>query len=116
MEDCLFCKIIEGKISSDKVYEDEFVLAFKDIHPVAPIHVLVIPKKHIKDVNELDEENIKYISKVYLAIKKVAKICNIDESGYRVICNAGEDGGQVVHHIHFHLLGGRHLGSKLVKE
>ncbi len=116
MEDCLFCKIIKGEIGSEKVYENDYVLAFQDIHPVAPVHVLVIPKIHIKDMNEITEENSEYIRQVYLAIKEVAKISGVDESGYRVICNCGEDGGQVVHHIHYHLLGGKHLGSKIVHE
>lgn len=116
MEDCLFCKIIKGEVGSEKVYENEYVLAFKDIHPVAPVHILVIPKIHIKDMNEVTEENSEYIRHVYLAIKEVAKIAGVNESGYRVICNCGEDGGQVVHHIHYHLLGGKHLGSKIVHE
>lgn len=116
MEDCLFCKIIKGEVGSEKVYENEYVLAFKDIHPVAPVHVLVIPKIHIKDMNSVNEENSEYIRQVYLAIKEVAKISGVDESGYRVICNCGEDGGQVVHHIHYHLLGGKHLGAKIVHE
>jgi len=114
MQDCLFCKIIKGEIPSDKVYENDYVLAFKDINPVAPVHVLVVPKLHIKDMNGINEDNSEYMSHVYLAIKEVAKITNVDEKGYRVICNCGEDGGQVVHHIHFHLLGGKHLGSKIV--
>ncbi len=113
MEDCLFCKIVKGEVPSEKVYEDEYVLAFKDIHPVAPVHVLVIPKVHIKDYNELSVENIEHIDKVQLAIKEVAKVCGVDKEGYRVICNTGENGGQVVHHIHFHLIGGRKLGTKI---
>ncbi len=113
MEDCLFCKIIDKKIPSEIVYENDYVLAFKDIHPVAPVHVLVIPKVHIKDYNEVNMENIEYISNVQLAIKEVARVCNVDKDGYRVICNTGENGGQVVHHIHFHLIGGKKLGSKI---
>ena len=112
-DDCLFCKIIKGEVPSTKVYEDEYVLAFKDIHPVAPVHVLVIPKKHIKDYNEVNDDSIEYISKVQLAIKEVAKVCNVHDEGYRVICNTGENGGQVVQHIHFHLIGGKKLGSKI---
>lgn len=113
--DCLFCKIIEGIIPSEKVYEDEYVLAFKDIHPVAPVHVLVIPKKHIKDVNDVTEENSIYVSKVMIAIKEVAKISGIYDNGYRIISNIGEDGGQVVPHLHFHVLGGQKMGPKLIK-
>lgn len=114
MEDCLFCKIIKGEIPSDKVYEDEYVLAFKDIHPVAPVHVLVIPKIHIQDYSFLNEENVHFIAKVQLAIKEVAKICNIADDGYRVICNTGKNGGQVVNHMHFHVIGGKNLGPKIV--
>lgn len=115
MENCLFCKIIKGEIPSDKVYEDDYVLAFKDIHPVAPVHVLVIPKLHIKDYNDISEENVEYITKVQLAIKEVAKICDISNDGYRVISNTGKDGGQVVNHIHFHVVGGKKLGPKIIE-
>ncbi len=110
--DCLFCAIIEGKIPSTKVYEDEFVLAFKDINPNAPVHVLVVPKVHIESVDCVNTENVDAISKVMLAIPKVAKECNL-ENGYRVITNVGEDGGQTVKHIHFHILGGEKLPVKL---
>jgi len=116
MDDCLFCKIIKGEVGCEKVYESEYVLAFKDIHPVAPVHVLVIPKIHIQCMNDITSENSEYIRQVNIAIKEVAKISGISESGYRVICNCGEDGGQVVKHIHFHLLGGKHLGSKIVND
>lgn len=112
--ECLFCKIIEGVIPSDKVYEDEFVLAFKDINPVTKVHVLVIPKLHIKNVNELSEENSSYLLGIFDAIKKVAKICNIFESGYRVITNCGTDAYQTVKHLHFHVLGGEPLGEKII--
>jgi histidine triad (HIT) family protein len=116
MEDCLFCNIINKKIPSKIVYENDYVIAFEDIHKVAPIHVLIVPKKHIRDMNEIDESNSKYIEQVYLSIKHIAKLLDIHDSGYRVICNTGDDGGQVIYHIHFHLLGGKHLGSKLVKD
>ena len=87
MDNCLFCKIIKGEIPCDKVYENEYVLAFKDIHPVAPVHVLVIPKIHISSTNDITEENSEYIKYVQLALKEVAKLCDVYESGYRVICN-----------------------------
>ena len=106
--DCLFCAIINGDIPSTKVYEDENVLAFKDINPNAPVHVSVVPKTHIDSVDCVDETNIGAISKVMSAIPKVAKICSL-ENGYRVITNVGEDGGQTVGHIHFHLLARRNL-------
>lgn len=116
MEDCLFCKIINGEVSSKKVYENNYVYAFYDIHPVAPVHVLIIPKIHIDNLNKVDSKNEVYIMECMKAVKEVAKICNILDSGYRVISNCGEDGGQVVNHLHFHLLGGKKLGAKLIKD
>ncbi|MDD2377121.1 MAG: histidine triad nucleotide-binding protein [Clostridia bacterium] len=116
MENCLFCKIIKGEVGCEKVYENEYILAFKDIHPVAPVHILIIPKLHISSMNDITYENSEYIKQVYIAIREVVRISCIYESGYRVICNCGEDGGQVVAHLHFHLLGGKHLGSKIVHE
>ncbi|MBE6691717.1 MAG: histidine triad nucleotide-binding protein [Ruminococcaceae bacterium] len=110
--DCLFCAIIEGKIPSTKVYEDDCVLAFKDINPNAPVHVLVVPKTHIESVDCVNEDNVDFVAKVMLAIPKVAKVCGL-ENGYRVITNVGEDGGQTVKHIHFHILGGEKLPVKL---
>ncbi|NEZ45706.1 histidine triad nucleotide-binding protein [Clostridium niameyense] len=109
MEDCIFCKIIKGDIPSNKVYEDELVYAFKDIDPVAPCHVLIIPKKHISNLNEVNEENSKVISHIYVVIGKLAKELKIDEEGFRVVSNCNEAGGQTVPHIHFHLIGGRNM-------
>ena len=114
MEDCIFCKIINGDIPSEKVYEDESVLAFKDIHPAAPIHVLVIPKKHIKSLLEVTKEDSEVISHIYEVINKIAKYMNIEEDGFRVIVNCGKDAGQEVMHLHFHLLAGKKLGTKIV--
>ena len=108
MEDCIFCKIIKGEIPSNKVYEDDEILAFKDINPMAPVHILVIPKKHIESANEITEEDEKVIGKIFTVIKKLAKDNNLD-NGYRIVNNCGEDGGQAVKHLHFHLLGGRKL-------
>ena len=108
MEDCIFCKIIQGEIPSNKVYEDDEILAFKDINPMAPVHILVIPKKHIESANEITEEDEKVIGKIFTVIKKLAKDNNLD-NGYRIVNNCGEDGGQAVKHLHFHLLGGRKL-------
>ena len=110
--DCLFCKIVEGEIPSTKVYEDENVLAFKDINPNAKVHVLVIPKTHINSVDCVDANNIDVVSKVIAAIPTVAKECGLT-NGYRVITNVGEDGGQSVKHLHFHILGGEKLPVKL---
>ena len=109
MENCIFCKIIKGEIPSEKVYEDELILAFKDISPAAPAHVLVVPKKHIKSLNELSKEDSAIIAHIYIKVKELAKKLDIDEKGYRVVTNCGEPGGQTVDDIHFHLLGGSNL-------
>jgi len=114
-ENCIFCKIIKGEVPSDKVYEDENIIAFKDIQPAAPIHVLVIPKKHIANLLEVKEEDNYLISQIYKVINKIAKDLNIEESGFRVIVNCGKDAGQEVMHIHFHLLAGKKLGGKIVE-
>ncbi|OFI07186.1 HIT-like protein [Clostridium acetireducens DSM 10703] len=109
MSDCIFCKIVKGEIPSEKVYEDDIVYAFKDISPEAPVHVLIIPKKHISNLNELKQEDENIIAHVFMIAKKLVKEFKIDEKGYRIVTNCGEDGGQTVNHIHFHLLGGRVL-------
>lgn len=114
MEDCIFCKIIKKEIPSKIVYEDDDVLAFEDINPVAPVHILVIPKKHIDSVMQIDEIDEQLVGKMYSAIKKIANQLNLSQNGFRVITNCGEDAGQIIHHIHFHVLGGKHLGPKLV--
>ena len=108
MEECIFCKIIKGEIPSNKVYEDDEILAFKDINPMAPVHILVIPKKHIESANEISQEDELLIGKMFTVIKKLAKENNLD-NGYRIVNNCGEEGGQAVKHLHFHLLGGRKL-------
>lgn len=113
-ENCLFCKIIRGEIPSSKVYEDEEILAFKDINPAAPIHVLVIPKKHIASLADMEDEDEKIISKIYKVINEIAEKQGVKEKGYRVIVNCGKDGGQEVGHLHFHLLAGKQLGEKIV--
>lgn len=113
MEDCIFCKIIKGEVPSTKVYEDDEILAFRDISPVTPVHVLVIPKKHITSLVDLKPEDEAVIGRIYTVINKIAKQEGILEKGYRVIVNCGEDGGQVVKHVHFHLLGGKKLGVKI---
>lgn len=113
MEDCIFCKIIKGEVPSTKVYEDDEILAFRDISPVTPVHVLVIPKKHITSLVDLKPEDEAVIGRIYTVINKIAKQEGIIEKGFRVIVNCGEDGGQVVKHVHFHLLGGKKLGVKI---
>lgn len=107
--DCLFCKIINGDIPSSKVYEDESVYAFRDIDPKAPTHILIVPKKHIMSVNELQDEDYVLLGKVYDAVKKIAVMEGVEKSGYRVVVNTLSDGGQTVDHLHFHILGGRSL-------
>ena len=109
MDNCLFCKIIKGEIPSNKVYEDDEILAFKDINPVAPVHILVIPKKHISCAKDIKEDDEALIGKMFTVINKIADELKLD-NGYRIINNCGEDGGQEVMHLHFHLLGGRKLG------
>lgn len=115
-ENCIFCKIVSKEVPSNIVYENEYVIAFYDIHPVTPVHVLVIPKIHIKDTNGVDNNNEKYVSEVFKAIPEIAKKCNIFDDGYRVITNCGKNGGQEVPHLHFHILGGMSLGTKIVKD
>ena len=109
MSDCLFCKIVAGEIPSKKVYEDDYCYAFEDIAPVAPVHILFVPKKHIASAAEITPENSEVVSKIYEAIAKVAKEKKL-EGGWRVVSNCGADAGQTVFHLHFHLLGGKQLG------
>lgn len=113
MENCTFCKIVKGEIPSDKVYEDDEILAFRDIHPVSPVHILVIPKKHISSLIELNRDDELLIGKIYTAINRIVKQEQIEKKGFRVIVNCGEDGGQVIQHLHFHILGGKKLGIKI---
>ena len=108
MSNCLFCKIIAGEIPSTKVYEDDSVLAFRDIAPMAPTHILVIPKAHIGSVAEITAENSAVVSHIFEVIPAIAKAEGL-ENGYRVVSNCGDDAGQTVHHLHFHILGGRKL-------
>lgn len=109
MSDCIFCKIANGEIPTDKIYEDEKVVAFYDIDPQSPVHFLVIPKEHISSIKEIDESNVSIISHIFLVIKKIATDNGLDEKGYRIVNNCGEYGGQTVNHLHFHILGGREL-------
>lgn len=111
MENCIFCKIINREIPGDIVYEDEDILAFKDINPQAPIHIIVIPKKHVTSILEADGE---IATNIINAIQKIAKEQNIEEAGFRVITNCGKDAGQTVEHLHFHILAGKTLGEKIV--
>lgn len=108
--DCIFCKIIKGEIPSSFVYEDEKVVAFEDLNPMAPEHILVIPKKHYESLNDIPEDEMGIISDIHKAIQNIAKQRGFDKSGYRVVNNCGSDGGQEVFHIHFHVLAGKKLG------
>ena len=112
MSDCIFCKILSGEIPSSKVYEDEKVLAFKDINPMAPVHILIIPKEHIEGVDKLTEENAPVVGHIMLVAKRLAEEYHLD-NGYRIVSNVGEHGGQTVRHLHFHLLGGKKLNVEL---
>lgn len=112
--DCIFCKISNHEINSNIVFENEFVIAFEDLNPVAKVHVLVVPKKHMDSVMKIEDEDAKYIVEIHKAIKEVAKIKGIDENGFRVITNCGENGGQTVKHLHYHVIGGEKLPEKIV--
>ena len=108
--DCLFCKIIAGEIPSTKVYEDEQVYAFLDIDPQAPTHIILISKEHISSANALTDANAAVVGHIFAVAAKLAKEQGFAERGYRIVNNCGEDGGQTVGHLHFHLLAGRNLG------
>lgn len=114
MEDCIFCKIIKGEIPSSKVYEDDEILAFNDINPAAPIHILVIPKKHIKSLADMENGDEVLVGKIYNVINKIAEEKGFKEAGYRVLVNCGKDAGQEVMHLHFHILAGQKFGDKIV--
>jgi len=109
LADCIFCKIIKGEIPSEKVYENENVIAFKDINPAAPVHILIIPRKHISSINDIEEMDSNIIGEIFLAAKEIARQLGIAEDGYRVVSNCGEKAGQTVMHLHYHLIGGRSL-------
>ncbi len=110
--DCLFCKIIDGQIPSKKVYENEYVYAFWDINPMAPVHILVVPKIHIASADEVGADNSVYVAKIFEAIPKIAADAGL-ANGYRVITNIGADGCQSVKHLHFHILGGKQLPDQM---
>ena len=106
--DCIFCKIASGDVPANKVYEDDKIVAFYDLTPQAPVHVLLIPKEHISSINEIDNKNSGLIGHIFEVVAKLADKLNLKD-GYRVVSNCGENGGQTVGHVHFHLLGGRYL-------
>ncbi len=110
--DCIFCKIVNGEIPSNKVFEDDKILAFHDINPQTPVHVVIVPKQHIACADEIDESNCDVVAHIFKCIPIIAKELNLD--GYRIINNCKENGGQTVMHLHFHLMGGKKLGEKIV--
>ena len=112
MSDCIFCKIIAGDIPSTKVYEDETILAFRDIAPQAPTHILVVPKAHIQDTDGITAENAGVVAHIFTLIPAIAKAEGLD-NGFRIVSNCGEDGCQSVKHLHFHILGGEKLSEKM---
>lgn len=114
MENCIFCKIIDRQIPSTVVYEDDKVLAFNDINPVAPVHIIIIPKVHIANVNDLTAENAAVVGDIHLAAQKIAARLDIADKGYRLINNCGADAGQTVFHLHYHLIGGLKLGMRII--
>jgi len=108
-DDCLFCKMVQGEITPDTLYEDDRVLAFKDINPQAPVHFLVVPKQHISTLNDLDNSHAELIGHMYLTARDIAQAQGIAEGGYRSLINCNPDAGQTVWHVHLHVLGGRTL-------
>jgi len=113
MQECVFCKIVKGQIPSDKVYEDNQILVFRDIHPQAPVHYLVIPKKHITSISEMTDADIGLVGQMVNTAARMAVAAGIADKGYRLVTNSGREGGQVVNHLHWHILGGRQLSGDL---
>lgn len=105
--DCVFCKMASHEIPTDLIYEDEDIIAFKDINPQAPVHLLIVPKKHIKSILEITDEDKKLVGKIVEVVQKLAIDMDLDSRGFRLVINTGDDGGQSVAHLHVHLLGGR---------
>lgn len=113
--DCIFCKIVAGEIPSEKLYQDELVTAFRDIHPVAPVHILVIPNAHSVNVTGMGESDTETLGRIITVANQLAKQEGVSKSGFRLICNTGPDAGQVIFHTHFHLIGGRELGPMVAR-
>ena len=107
MSDCLFCGIVEGRVPGNVVYRDESIVAFRDIRPQAPVHILIVPRKHVATTLELEANDQAVVGQIFLVISKLAREQGLAESGFRVVANSGADAGQTVFHLHFHLLGGR---------
>jgi len=113
MEDCIFCKIADGTVPSSKVYENSEVVAFDDIHPMAPVHVIIIPKKHIATLLHVTAADISYVNSMVTAVQEVARTKGVDKRGFRTVINCNEEGGQVIFHLHMHVLGGKKLKDGL---
>jgi histidine triad (HIT) family protein len=113
MEDCIFCRIVSGQIPSSKVYETDRVLAFDDIHPMAPVHVIVVPKMHIATLMDVAPERIHDIGALMTGVQEVARIKGMDQDGFRTVINCNSDGGQIIFHLHIHVLGGVKLRDEL---
>ena len=109
MQDCIFCKIVRKEIPSKVVYEDDRLLAFRDVNPLAPVHVLIVPKQHVTNILDINEENIDLIGHIHLVANKLAREAGIAEGGFRIVTNCNKDGGQIVFHLHYHLIGGEEL-------
>lgn len=114
MNECIFCKIVNKEIPSTVYYENDEVIAIKDINPAAPVHVLIIPKKHIENVKDINKDNGQILVDIHLAANKVAEELGISQKGYRLITNVGKGAGQTVFHLHYHLLGGKEMGEKII--
>jgi len=113
--DCIFCKIVAGEIPAEKLYQDDLVTAFRDIRPVAPTHILVIPNAHTASLTEMGDDDAETLGRIIAVANRVAKQEGVAKSGFRLICNAGPDAGQVVFHTHFHVIGGRELGPMVAR-
>lgn len=113
MDECVFCRIVKGEIPSDKVYEDDKILVFRDIRPQAPVHFLVVPKKHITSISEMTEADVPLVGQMVNIATRMAVAAGIADKGYRLVTNSGKEGGQVVGHLHWHILGGRQLSPEL---
>jgi len=109
VDDCLFCKIVRGEIPSQVVYEDDRIFAFKDINPLAPVHILIIPKEHLTNILDIDQDNVDLIGHIHLVANKLAREAGIAETGFRIVTNCNKEGGQIIFHMHYHLIGGEEL-------
>ncbi|MDD5475428.1 MAG: histidine triad nucleotide-binding protein [Syntrophales bacterium] len=113
MAECIFCKIVAGEIPCTKVYEDEKILAFEDIQPLAPVHIIVVPKRHVSTIMDIEDAEGDMPAELFNAVRQVARITGVDEPGFRVVINSNRDGGQIIFHLHVHVIGGRKLSDGL---